>query len=598
MRFWCCVSKITFVVYIVLYDVMSPDTRIDCPMNLTIAELACAVDRSETYVRQHIHRKHLAVIKEGRRVYVELDEARRWAEERGLPFRSSVRAAMAIANMRDRIARMTVLAWKGPDGQLRNLFTLVRHLRKDGLGPWQREPDGDWRTEELASDFHLLSFDAPLRHCEPLLHRVLDSGTLHAKDLEVDYSLEAVPRRHWAYRDQRVPLDHYLRSPFARHSAEILEYWSFAAHPRKDWREELESSLSPKRSLSARLGFPLAHRSDRIGNLMIARAEDAITCDLHGPHDRTLTLLVEAEDYTLGSHRGTVWASHSGDEVLRRQIAITPGETTIALDSDVDSIGLAVFRVTDGQCVDLMSHHRLMEVSGRLDVQTGPTVRLQDRSRKIAHQVNPFHHSSTIRVSADQHGPEIDRRIRQQRLDYLSHRLESSVRRKGDLVRFEPGKWGQAVGHLLGILAADRDPPKPIYFADPYFMRSAKTPDQIKMWLDIFAATTGAPFLILCGKDRQAGGLPRWWSSAPKPVKSHVTARIVRKHGNGKPAFHDRYLITSKRELLITHSVNGWDSDGVTFASLPYGVYRAEAERFGSMDLRSAAAEANVEELY
>ena len=567
-------------------------------MKLTIAELAVAVDRSETYVRQHIHRKHLAVIKEGRRVYAELHEARRWAEERGLPFRSPVRAAMAVATIRDRVARMTVLAWKGRDGRLWNLFTLVRHRRKDGLGPWHSEPDQDWRIEELAEDLHLLSFDATMRRCEPLLHRVLDSGTLHAKHLAVEYALESVRRRHWAYRDQRGPLDRCLRSPFARHSAEIIEYWSFKDQPRKDWREELESSLSPRRSLFARLGFPLVHRSDRVGNLMIARAEDAIACDLHGPHDRTLTLLVEAEDYTLGSHRGTVWASHSGDEVLRRQIAITPGKTTIPLDSDVDSMGLAVFRVADGQCVDLMSHHRLMEVSGRLDVQTGPTFRLQDRRRQIAHQVNPFHQSATIRVSADQDSPELDRRIRQQRLDHLSHWLDSSVRRKGNLVRFGSGKWDQAVGHFRGILTADRDPPLPIYFADPYFMDSAKTPDEIKLWLDIFAATAGTPFHILCGKGRTAGGLPRWWSSAPKAMKSHVTARIVTNHGDGGPSFHDRYLITSKREVLITHSVNGWDSDGVTFASLPYGVYRAEAERFWSMNPQSSTAEAYVEELY
>ena len=566
-------------------------------MNLTIAELADAVERSETYVRQHIHRKHLAVVREGRRVYVALDEARRWAVDRGISFRSPVRATMAMTPMWDRAARMTVLAWKAPSGQLRNLFTLARHRCKDGLGPWRSEPDEDWRIEQLTRDLLLLAFDASWERCEPIIDRVLDSGTLRAEDLEVEYALESVPRRHWAYRDQRGPLDRCLRSPFARHSAEIIEYWSFEDQPRKDWREELESSLSQRLSLFARLGFPLVHRSDRVGNLMIARAEDGIVCDLHGPHDRTFTLLAEAEGYTLGSHRGTVWATHSGDEVLRRQIAITPGETTIPLDSDVDSVGLAVFRVADGQCVDLMSHHLFMEVSGRLDVQTGPTIRLQDRGRKIAHEVNPFHHSSRIRVCADENSPELDRRIRQQRLYHLSHQRESAARRTGDFVRFGSGKWNQVVSHLRGILAADRDPQLPIYFADPYFMDSAKQPDEIKLWLDVFAATAEAPFLILCGKGRQAGGLPRWWSSAPKPIISHVRARVVTRHGDGKPAFHDRYLITPKREVLITHSVTGWAGDGVTFASLPYGVYRAEAERFWSMDLQCSAAEAYVEEL-
>ena len=564
-------------------------------MNLTIPELAVAVNRSETYVRQHVYRKHLAVIRVGRRVYVELDEARRWAEERGISFRSPARATTAMTPMRDRVARMTVLAWKGPDHRLRNLFTLLRHRREEGLGPWGSEPDEDWRIEQLTDDTHLLYLDASLNRCEPIIDHILESGTLHAKGLAVEYALEPVHRQHWAYRDQRPTLDPSLRSPFARHSAEIREYWSFAAQPRQWWRGQSESLLSPEQF--AHLGFPLYHRPDRVGNIMIAGAEDAITCDLVANHDRTLTLLVEAEDYTRGSHCGTVWACHSGDEVLRRQIAIMPGETTITLDSDVDSVGLAVFRVSDGQCVDLIGQDLLMDVSVRVALQMGPTLRLQDRRRQIAHSVNPFHNAFEVRVRADQHSPGLDRRIRQQRLDHLSHRREYSVRRKGDLVRFGSGKWDQAVGHLCGILAADRDQPCPIYFADPYFMDSTKTPDEIKLWFDVFAATAGAPLHILCGKGRKRGGLPRWWSGSPKSLTSHVRTRIFARHCDGRPAFHDRYLITPKREVLITHSVTGWASDGVSFASLPYGVYRAEAERLWLMDLGSLAADAYVKEL-
>ena len=55
-------------------------------MVLTVAELALAVGRSENYIRQHIHRKHLTARKDGRSVFVALDEASRWARERGLPF--------------------------------------------------------------------------------------------------------------------------------------------------------------------------------------------------------------------------------------------------------------------------------------------------------------------------------------------------------------------------------------------------------------------------------------------------------------------------------------------------------------------------------
>lgn len=39
-------------------------------MYITIAELARSVDKSETYIRQHIHRGHLAVRREGRNVSV------------------------------------------------------------------------------------------------------------------------------------------------------------------------------------------------------------------------------------------------------------------------------------------------------------------------------------------------------------------------------------------------------------------------------------------------------------------------------------------------------------------------------------------------
>ena len=462
-------------------------------LRMTVAQLAQAVGQSETYVRQHIHRKHLAVTRAGRRVYVELDEAQRWAKERKFSFRSPIQVATAITAMQDRAARMTVLARKAPDGQLRNLFTFLRHRRKDAMGPWESAPVKDWRIEPLSADLCLLSFDASLERCEPIIDRVLESGVLRVNGHEVRYSLEPVPRRHWAYRDQRTSQGDSIRSPFARHSAEIREYWSFSAQPRRQWREELESSSNPGRSLLARLGFRLDRRSDRVGNLMIAGVEDGMSCDLRTHNDRTLTLVVEADGCAPGSYCGTVWASHSGDEVLRRQIALDSGETRFALESDVDSVGFEVFRLADGQCVDRMSHHLMMEVSLSLNVQMGPTLRLQDRKRRIAHEVNPFHDVSTIRVHADQDSPELDRRIRQQWLDHQSYRRESIARNEGDLVRFESGELGRASGHFVGILAADREPPSPVYFADPYCMESVNTPVQIKLWLDICTANDWSP---------------------------------------------------------------------------------------------------------
>ena len=55
-------------------------------MQFTVPELACAVRKSEGFIRQHIHRKHLTAYKEGRNVTVALEEAVRWAQERGLSF--------------------------------------------------------------------------------------------------------------------------------------------------------------------------------------------------------------------------------------------------------------------------------------------------------------------------------------------------------------------------------------------------------------------------------------------------------------------------------------------------------------------------------
>ena len=69
-------------------------------MDLTIAELARAVGKNESYVRQHIHRKHLTVQRGGRNVFVALDEAARWARERGLPFGTPARISATAGDMK------------------------------------------------------------------------------------------------------------------------------------------------------------------------------------------------------------------------------------------------------------------------------------------------------------------------------------------------------------------------------------------------------------------------------------------------------------------------------------------------------------------
>ena len=76
---------------------------------------------------------------------------------------------------------------------------------------------------------------------------------------------------------------------------------------------------------------------------MIAGAEDAISCDLGAGHDRTLMLYVDGDELSPGAYRAAVWASHSGNEMLRREIPVTQGQTEIELASDVDHIGFADF---------------------------------------------------------------------------------------------------------------------------------------------------------------------------------------------------------------------------------------------------------------
>lgn len=321
---------------------------------LTVPELARAVSKSETYVRQHIHRKHLTARKDGNSVVVAIDEALRWARERGLAIELPAFASFTAGATNGRTARMTILAWHTPHTQPRNLFTLIRHRRRDALGPWTNGPDGTWSSDDLGNGLRLYSLDAPFEYCHGLVQHVLDSGTLAVDGSDIQYSLSSPPRRHRAYRDDRRLAEPSVRSLFAKHSAQIIEYWCFAAEPRKRWLEVLDSPPANFRPRLARLGFPLDRRPDRVGNLMIAGAEDAVTCDLIPHHDGTLRLYINADGLLPGAYRATVWATYSGDEVLRRELPVVAEQVDFEIASDIDHIGFAVYRTVDGECVDLM----------------------------------------------------------------------------------------------------------------------------------------------------------------------------------------------------------------------------------------------------
>lgn len=564
----------------------------------SVAELARAVAKSETFVRQHIHRKHLTAQKDGRNVSVAMDEAVRWAHERGLSIDLPVPTSSATGETRGRTARMTVLVWHTPNEQPRNLFTLIRHRRRDALGPWASEPDGTWSSDDLGNGLWLYSLDGSLGNCHAAVEQILDSGILEIDGIDIQYSLEPHPRRHRAYRDHRSSAESSVHSPFAKHSAEIIEYWSFAAQPRKRWLEVLDSRPANINARLAGLGFPLDSRTDRIGNLMIAGAEDTVTCDLGPLGDGMLRLHVNSDGLLPGAYRATVWATHSGDEVLCRELSVVGKQTDLEVASDVDHIGFAIYRTIDGECIDLMEAFLLKGVEGTLVFDSGPTLQLRSRQDRIVHEVRPSSAPLSISIEFNEDNTELDKGIRRWWLDHQVYQREVAARREDNFARFQPSEFDQAVRYFIGLLGQDHRDTAPIYLADPFFMDRASGEEGDRLYLGLFAATAGNKLLVLCGKDDGTGSATPWWSEYPEQITRHLSVRSFRLKGVDKPAFHDRYLITPKREFIITHSLSGWPTGGVTFAALPYDVYRAEAGRLWSMDIGSTATDILVRKIW
>ena len=496
-----------------------------------------------------------------------------------------------------RTARMTVLTSHERSAQPINLFTLIRYRRRGALGPWATQSDETWTHDDLgAHGLRLFTFDASFERCRALVDRIKDSGALLIDGTEVRYSLEPVPRCHWAYRDAIPGVHDPIRSPFSKHGAEIVEYWSFEQQPQELWRDVLASPLDVRPRLS-RLGFPLDSHSDRVGNLMIASAADEVCCDLTLHRDRMLRLHVDTNDMPPTAYRATVWASHSGDEVFRQEFRVTGSYTLVELGSDVDRIGFAIFRVMDGQCVDSMDSVLLKEISIHMHLDSRPTLHLYNRRGRPAHyKVTPRGSGTMIFVRSDEDSVAMDNSIRRLSLDCRAYEREEAARRERNFVRFRPSEFDQAGLHCIGILRHDSHQVSPVYIADPYFMNHLED-DLIRLYFDMFAATADRPLRILCGTIEE-GTVP-WWSRLPTVLTSHVTVRsfIEISELGPKPGFHDRYLITPEREILITNSFNGWSKHGVTFASLPYGVYRDEAMQLWEMEEGSTSTPLRVHEL-
>ena len=267
---------------------------------------------------------------------------------------------VALTEFGDLTARLTVVALRHPDGRHLNAFTFIRVRRSDSLGPWRPKANGQWRREDLGYGFELFAMDAGLDHCQELAEAAISRGTMTVDDIECHYALLAQPRTYWAYRNDDGGRGAPIVSPFFAHSAEVVEHWSPDTETRKLLTKALDG-LPSRWGGFGQLGFPLRDRADRLGNLVVALASDAITCHLFARPERRLALEVIG-DVLPGEYRANVWAAHAGDDLLRREVAVRPGTTMIELPSDPDRIGFALFRTIDGQCVDLMDAGLIMTV--------------------------------------------------------------------------------------------------------------------------------------------------------------------------------------------------------------------------------------------
>lgn len=550
-------------------------------MRLTVAELARRVGRSEIYVRQHIHRNHLSARKDGRNVYVLVEDALRWAHKRGLPFEMPT-GAISPKDGHGRVARMTVLTKQLQDESLQNLLTLVRHRRQDTVGPWAGPADGLWVPTDLGDDLLLFSCDTSLDQCQSLIEQVVESQELEIEGRVVQFTLNPFPRLHQAYRDERPGAEASVLSPFKRHSAAVREYWNVSHDLQEEWQQFIADQPANFAVKLNRLGFPLAKRSERVGNLLIAGAEDAVTCRLAANHNWTLNFHAELHDIETTLYHATIWASHSGDEVLRREIRVVPGYTILDLESDVDHIGFAVYRATDGRCIDLHQTYLIKDIPIHGTFIGGPTMQFKTRRGRLRHEVNPFVRRSTIDIKYDLENRALDREVRQQWLYRLAGNQELEKRQQQSFARFGPGEFSEAIRFFIGLMRVYSNNRESIYIADPYFLKLFETKEGKKAFLDITEITSEHRLRILCC-NTEIERAQEFLAKLPRALESHVQIRSFRKITNNEEsesegAFHDRYLITPNHEVIVTHSLNGWRKGGVTFANAPYGIYRAEAE--------------------
>ena len=550
-------------------------------MEITVMQLAKAVGKQESYVRQHIQRGHLHHVKNGRNVVITTDSAKLWAKDWGLTLDLPGHALAPADPVSKRIARTAVLAWHPAHGDAINLFTHVRHRRDDALGPWARTGDRTWTTQRFPIDIdgytgeiQLHTIDSPFDEFETQTASIVDDGVLKVNHQTIGYALEPDPRRHWAYRDLCGQPGRGITSPFDKHSAEIIEYWGFSKDVSDIWDNVIENNQNEIAPLLKKLRFELIRLSDRAGNLVISAAFDSVACDLTVHRSGALVLRVEDDTMSPNDYTADLWAYHGDDVVLRRIVPVDDVETEVDCHSDVDRIGFALSRRIDGQCIDSMDVYLIKQINIAMNFSAGPNVDIRDRSNASIATLSPFGHRTLMKIDADEEEPGIGPKIRGAVLSRRAKERERTARREGNLARFSPEKFDDAVDYFIRFLYAHTYSEDPIYLADRYFMSPSISKDQLAVYLRIFDATQGRDLRILCTQQ----SVPAWWSGPFGFVTEHVSTRACLT-GDDYPAFHDRFLVTGEQEILISHSFNGWRSAGVTFASAPFEVYRSEAER-------------------
>lgn len=162
-------------------------------------------------------------------------------------------------------------------------------------------------------------------------------------------------------------------------------------------------------------------------------------------------------------------------------------------------------------------------------------------------------------------------------------------------MRFGSGRFDDAVRQFLSFITNDARHAEPVYLADPCFGGDFSEVGFAKLFADLCAAINQQPLRVLSAARRPPDG-PPWWAHDLGKSRADVRVRSFVNRTSERRCLHDRYLITPAREILMTNSLHRWGRLGVTFVSLPYGTYRAEAERLWGLEPDTPTADVIVRE--